>query len=81
MKKLKMHQNTKHICFQSEAEDQIFGKATLDAQKAKARRVLYDFNQCSEIKKHNNALKSKIDNATSISEVNKVLREMRSLIA
>lgn len=81
MKKLKMQQSTKYIAHQSEDEDEIFGKVTLNAQKAKARRVLYDFKQYSEIKRNHKTLEDKINNAMSITEINHVLKEMRSLIA
>lgn len=63
------------LSIQDKVEDEIFGKPVLKAQKKRANDILNDF---VEIRKRLKYFREKIDNATSILEINRVLREIRA---
>lgn len=66
------------LSIQDKVEDEIFGKPVLKAQKKRANDILNDFDDFVEIRKRLKYFREKIDNATSILEINRVLREIRA---
>lgn len=67
-----------NISQQDKAEDEMFGKPELKAQKRRAMQILRDFCGFSEIKKRYTKLESKINEATSLIEIQRVIREIRT---